>query len=187
MLTTICTDRLVLRRWRAQDRAVFALLNADSEVMRCMPRRLTSAESNAWIDSIEGEFERDGFGLWAVEARESRRLIGTTGLNRVPFEASFTPAVEIGWRFERRCCGRGFATEAAQAALRSGFADHGLGEIVAETANLNGPSRRVMERLGMRHDPIHDFDHAAYPVNHPARPHVLYRVSSPRLGEGETL
>ena len=123
----LSTERLILRRWLPKDRAPFAALNADPEVMRYMPRLMTSAESNAWVDRIEAEFERDGFGLWVLEARENGRFIGMTGLNRVPFEASFTPAVEIGWRLVSSCWGRGLATEAASAVLRSGFVDHGSG------------------------------------------------------------
>ena len=172
----LSTERLVLRRWLRKDRAPFAALNADPEVMRYMPRPLTSAESDAWVDRIEAEFERDGFGLWVLEAREDGRFVGMTGLNRVPFDASFTPAVEIGWRLVSSCWGRGLATEAASAVLRSGFVDHGVDEIVAETAAINVPSRRVMERLGMRHDPAHGFEHEAYPTAHPARRYVVHRA-----------
>ena len=175
----LLTERLVLRRWLPEDRSDFAVMNADPDVMRYMPRCLTRAESDAWVDVIEAEFEQDGFGLCAVETRADGRFVGMTGLNRVPFDASFTPAVEIGWRLVPSCWGRGLATEAARAAIRHGFVEHGLEEVVAETAGINTPSRRVMERLGMRHDPVHDFEHHAYPTDHPARPHVLYRLSSP--------
>ncbi len=174
------TARLRLRRWRFEDRAAFAALNADPDVMRFMPRCLTPRESDAWMDRIAHEFERDGFGLWALERLDRAGLIGFTGLNRVPFDASFTPAVEIGWRLARRCWGQGYATEAAHAAAEAGFDRYGLGEIVAETTETNLPSRRVMQRLGMRHDAASSFDHPAYALDDPLSRHVLYRLAPRR-------
>ena len=96
---------------------------------------------------------------------------------RPSFEEHFTPAVEVGWRLARRYWGRGFATEAGRAALDYGFGELELDEIVSFTSELNEPSWRVMERLGMSHDPAGDFDHPRVPVGHPLRPHVLYRLS----------
>lgn len=178
------TARLLLRRWRSDDREAFAALNADPEVMRYMPRLLTAEESRRWIDRMEAEFERDGFGLWALELPGEASFIGFTGLNRVPFEASFTPAVEIGWRLERRHWGRGYASEAAGASLRAGFRQFGLTEIVAETAELNTPSRRVMARIGLRHDPAGSFMNPYFRPEHPCARHVLYRATR-KLHEAE--
>ena len=144
--------------------------------MRYMPRRLTRDESDMWADSIEQEFERDGFGLWALELPGEVPFIGFTGLNRVPFEAHFTPAVEIGWRLARAFWGQGYATEAAHAAIQAGFRDLGLKEIVAETAEANLPSRRVMSRLGMHHDHTEKFRHPAYAPDSPLGEYVLYRL-----------
>jgi RimJ/RimL family protein N-acetyltransferase len=143
-----------------------------------MPSRLTRAESKHWIDQIEAEFERDGFGLWALERVSDSNFIGFTGLNRVPFQASFTPAVEIGWRLAPQFWGKGYATEAAIAALEAGFAEYQLTEIVAETTITNLPSRNVMQRLGMRYDPASDFIHPNIPKDHPLGPHVVYRLSA---------
>jgi ribosomal-protein-alanine N-acetyltransferase len=91
------------------------------------------------------------------------------------FEAHFTPAVEVGWRLARSAWGKGYATEAARAALTFGFEQVGLEEIVAFTAVGNQRSRAVMERLGMSHAPADDFDHPGIPAGHPLRRHVLYR------------
>ena len=173
------TDRLLLRRWRDTDNAPFAALNADARAMRYMTRCLTRAQSDQWVEQIETEFERDGFGLWALELVADGSFIGFTGLNRLPFQASFTPAVEIGWRLLPSFWGNGYAAEAGIAALQLGFERFGLAEIVAETAVTNLPSRNVMQRIGMRHDPASDFLHPNIPVDHPLRPCVLYRVASP--------
>ncbi len=174
------TRRLKLRRWRNADRDPFAELNRDVEVMEHFPARLSRAQSDDLIEVIEAGFEVHGFGLWALEVRESGEFIGFTGLSVAAFETHFTPTVEVGWRLARSAWGRGYATEAARAALAFGFEEAGLGEIVSFTVSVNRRSRAVMERLGMRHDPADDFDHPALPVGHPQRRHVLYRLRSPR-------
>jgi len=171
------TERLLLRRWRAVDSAPFAALNADPEVMEHFPAPLDRAASDALIDAVEVGFERHGFGLWALEVRESGELAGFTGLAVPAFEAPFTPAVEVGWRLARRAWGQGYATEAGLAALAFGFEEIGLEEVVSFTAVGNMRSRAVMERLGMRRDPAEDFDHPSLPAGHPLERHVLYRIS----------
>lgn len=178
------TARLLLRRWRPEDKSAFAALNADPEVMRYMPRLLRPEESHRWAESIEDEFERDGFGLWALELPGEAPFIGFTGLNRVPFKASFTPAVEIGWRLAPQFWGRGYASEAARVALEAGFGQFGLNEIVSETAEMNAPSRRVMERIGLRRDAAGSFANPYFPSDHPCAPHVLYRATREPDGRG---
>src|SRR5438445_7705517 len=157
------TDRLRLRRWRPADGAPFAALNADPRVMEHFPATLSREESDARAARIEAHFEQHGFGLWAVEIPNVTRFAGFIGLSVPRFEARFTPCVEIGWRLAAEHWGRGYATEGAHAALAFGFDTLGLDEIVSFTTAGNLPSRRVMKRLGMRHDPADDFDHPALP------------------------
>ena len=170
------TERLRLRRWTDADRELFAAMNADSEVMEHFPGVLTREESDELVERIEAGFLRDGFGLWAVEVRETGEFVGFTGLNPVEFETHFTPAVEVGWRLARSAWGNGYATEAGRAALTFGFERVGLAEIVSFTTAANRRSRAVMERLGMTHDPVEDFEHPSLPPGHSQRPHVLYRA-----------
>jgi ribosomal-protein-alanine N-acetyltransferase len=171
------TERLLLRRWRESDRQPFAALNADPAVMEHFPAPLTRAESDAMVDRIEAAFERDGYGLWAVEPLETGRFVGFVGLNRVPYETPFTPAVEVGWRLAREAWGRGYASEAARAALGFAFTALGLDEIVSFTVPANLRSRAVMERIGMTRDVAGDFDHPRIAAGHRLRRHVLYRLS----------
>ena len=173
---TLHTPRLVLRRWHVADRALFARLNADPQVMRHFLRPLDRAESDALVDRIEAAFETHGYGLWAVERLEDEAFLGFTGLAVPRFTAAFTPCVEVGWRYAREAWGHGYATEAARAALRFGFEEAGLPEIVSFTSVGHERSRRVMERLDMHRDPADDFDHPSFPVGHPLRRHVLYRL-----------
>jgi RimJ/RimL family protein N-acetyltransferase len=171
------TNRLLLRGWRASDRAPFAALNADPEVMRYFPAPLSREESDALVDRIEARFEEDGWGLWALEERTTGAFIGFTGLARPGFEAHFTPAIEVGWRLARPAWRNGYATEAARACAAFAFEELSVGELVSFTAVGNARSRAVMERLGMTRDPAQDFDHPALPAGHALRRHVLYRLA----------
>ncbi len=175
---TLETERLILRRWKESDREPFAALNADPEVMAYFPGLLTRAESDETVDRIEAHFDRHGFGLWAVEVRQETPFIGFVGLAVPRFEAPFTPCVEIGWRLARPAWGRGYAPEAARRCLLQAFDDLGLDEVVAMTVPENLKSRRVMEKLGMSHDPDDDFDHPLMPKGHRLVRHVLYRLAA---------
>lgn len=160
----------------ADDLPAVAAMNADPEVMRYFPAPMTTEQSVAFIERASEGLSRDGFGMLAVEWRDTREFVGCVGLMVPAFDAAFTPCVEVGWRVCRRYWRRGVATEAAIAVLGWGFAERGLDEIVAFTYEGNTPSRRVMEKLGMRHDPNGDFLHPRLPPEHPLRPHALYRL-----------
>jgi ribosomal-protein-alanine N-acetyltransferase len=172
----LATERLLLRRWTSADRETFAALNADPRVAEHLPGPLSRSESDALAARIEAHFEEHGFGLWAVEVPGVAPFAGFVGLSVPAFQSHFTPCVEIGWRLAARHWGRGYASEAAHAALAFGFGRLGLGEVVSFTVPGNARSRRVMERIGMRHDPKDDFDHPAFPDGHRLRRHVLYRI-----------
>lgn len=145
--------------------------------MEHFPSVLTRVESDALADRIDGLFRSTGYGLWAVEVRGGAPFIGYVGLAVPSFAAHFTPAVEVGWRLAREHWGNGYATEAAREAVRCGFEDHGLDEIVSFTVPQNGRSRAVMERIGMTHVESDDFDHPRFPDDDRMRRHVLYRLS----------
>ncbi|HEY4346024.1 MAG TPA: GNAT family N-acetyltransferase [Gaiellaceae bacterium] len=176
--TELNTERLLLRQWKASDLEPFAELNADPETMRYFPAPLTRAESDALVDRASAQIHERGWGIWAVEVRSTGDFIGFVGLDVPRFEAHFTPAVEIGWRLLRADWGHGYATEAARASLAFGFDELRLDEIVAMTVVANDRSRRVMERLGMTHDPGDDFEHPLLEEASPLRRHVLYRLAS---------
>jgi RimJ/RimL family protein N-acetyltransferase len=174
---TIRTHRLLLRMWRDEDRMPFAALNADPRVMEHFPKLLDRAESDAVAARIRENFDRRGFGLWAVEVPGVAEFIGFVGLSVPHFEAHFTPCVEIGWRLARDHWGFGFASESARAAVDFGFSQLELDQIVSFTVPANKRSRAVMERIGMTRTPVDDFDHPSLPDGHPLRRHVLYRLS----------
>jgi len=172
------TDRLILRRWREADRAPFAALNADPEVMRYFPAALTRAESDAAIDRMETAFNEKGISFWAAEHKADGRFVGLIGLQYVRDTLPIAPALEVGWRLTRDTWGQGLAPEGARAALAYAFAALKAPEVLAYTAATNAPSRRVMEKLGMTYDPASDFLHPKLAAGHPLQQHVVYRLKA---------
>lgn len=171
------SSRLTLRQWREEDRQPWAAMGADPEVMEYFPASLDREQADAAFDRFSTVLAERGWGLWAVDL--GGQFIGFTGLAPVRFDAHFTPAVEVGWRFARSAWGHGYATEAARAALAYGFDELELDEIVSFTSTTNLRSRAVMERLGMTRDAADDFDNPNVEPGHPLRPHVLYRLRRP--------
>lgn len=176
MLESLSTERLSLRPWRESDRQPFQKINADPRVMEFFPEPLTAEASDKLFDRIQARIDHHGFGPFAVELIETGAFLGFIGVFIPEFDAHFTPAVEIGWRFASEHWGKGLATEGARAALEFAFNTIGLEEVVSFTVPANLRSRRVMEKLGMTHDPRDDFDHPLMPERHPLRRHVLYRI-----------
>jgi RimJ/RimL family protein N-acetyltransferase len=179
-MTTLKTERLILRHWCEQDLGPFAKLNADPKVMEYFPATLSKAESDHLARRIKNKMDEKGWGMWAVSVPGVAEFIGFIGLNaedQVSLPAPFTPAVEVGWRIAFEYWGKGYATEGAKAALAYGFETLNLREIVSFTAVQNMRSRRVMERIGMHHNLKDDFEHPKLLEGHPLRKHVLYRLS----------
>ena len=172
------TERLILRRWLPRDRAPFAALNADPQVMRHFPAVLDRAESDGLIDRFEAGFEADGIGFAAAERRADGALLGMVGIGRV-HGGPLDGVVEVGWRLATEHWGRGYATEAARRWLEHGFGPMALPEIVAFTVPANTASRAVMQRLGMVQDPSRAFEHPSLTEGHPMRPHVVYVLRRP--------
>jgi RimJ/RimL family protein N-acetyltransferase len=176
----LSTERLILRRWRGSDRETFARINADPQVMEFLSHPLQRAESDALVDRIEAHFKEHGFGVCATGLRQDGSFIGFIGLNVPSFEAPFTPCVEIGWRLAQKSWGQGLATEGAREIARYGFETLDLKEIVSFTVPANIRSRRVMEKIGMIHDPADDFDHPQLRPGHPV-PSPAVQAASPSV------
>ncbi|MGF6228679.1 RimJ/RimL family protein N-acetyltransferase [Inquilinus ginsengisoli] len=152
----LTTPRLRLRPWCDEDRDAFAALAADPEVMRDLGGPLDRAGSDAKLDRYRAAFDRHGFCRWAVESAAGE-FLGYAGLMPLGPDHPLGPGAEIGWRLMRHAWGRGYATEAAAAALRDGFGRLGLAEILAYIAPDNLRSQAVMARLGLQRDPSRDF------------------------------
>jgi len=168
--------RLILRQWRDSDLPAFADLCADPRVMRYFSETLGRLQSAEVIGRARGHFAELGYGLWALERKDSGQFIGFTGLGQVGFDAPFAPATEIGWRLAYEHWGLGFASEAAWTCLACAFDRLGLEEVVAFTAVANASSEKVMQSIGMQRDVEGDFDHPNLP-GHELQRHMLYRIT----------
>jgi RimJ/RimL family protein N-acetyltransferase len=175
-MTELNTPRLLLRQWRDADLDPWAALNADPDVREYFPTVLTRDESAESIARFRDAIEQRGWGLWAVEVRDTGEFIGFTGLDPVDDQYPFS-GVEAGWRLARSAWGHGYATEAARAALAYGFDRLELPEILSITAVGNVRSQAVMRRLGMTHDPAEDFDDPDVPPG-PLQRSVLFRIQA---------
>ena len=90
-----------------------------------------------------------GYGMFAVEERSSREIVGRVGLMLHPDWPLDGPKVEVGWTLQRSVWGRGYATEGAKASLQFGFRTLGLPQIFSMTRPENARSHAVMERSGL--------------------------------------
>lgn len=168
------TERLILRSWKYEDRKPFADMNGNGNVMKYFPTTLSSDESDAFVDRINAEFEETGFGLYAVEIKESGEFIGYVGFHRFTFEAPFSPGWEIGWRISDKFWHKGYATEAAKACLDYARDKRLCDKLYSFTAVPNISSENVMKRIDMR---CHGtFMHPALADGHWLKEHKLYSI-----------
>ncbi len=170
----LSTERLGLRRWIKSDKEPFAELNKDPAVMKYFPRTLTDLESYETIKRINLHFEKNNFGLFAVDNLQTGQFIGFTGFIIPKFETFFTPCVEISWRFKKESWGKGFATEAAKVCLQYGFENLKFETIVSYTSALNLKSENVMRKIGMEFITV--FDHPQIEKDNTLCRHVLYQI-----------
>ena len=142
------TERLFLREWRDSDVEAFIIMNADPLVMEFFPETYSEERTRRFVDRIRECWAERGYGLWAVERKDTAGFIGYVGLWPATFPAHFTPAVEVGWRLTADQWGHGYATEEARAALAYGFNSLGLDENVPEGHSLRPHVLHRISRKG---------------------------------------
>jgi RimJ/RimL family protein N-acetyltransferase len=142
---TLETDRLILRMWREADFEAYAELCADPEVMRYLGGKVFD-RTEAWrhMASMIGHWYLRGYGIWAVEEKESGSLVGRIGC----INPEGWPGFEVGWTLKREFWGKGYATEAARRALEYGFNELDKPHVISLIHPENRASIRVAERLG---------------------------------------
>jgi len=143
----IVTERLSIRPWQPADRPAFERLATDPEMMRYMSggRPWSTEEIDNYFVRQAATLAANGFCLGAAVERTTGRTIGLAGLQRL----GTTGELETGYWIARDLWGRGYATEAANGAVRYAFENLLGPRVMAITDRDNRASRRVMEKIGM--------------------------------------
>ena len=146
-IPTLETARLRMRAFRVDDLDAYAAMCADPEVMRFLGTGVTLDRSEAWrsMAGFLGHWALRGYGMWALEEKQTGTLVGRSGF----LNPEGWPGFELGWTLGRPSWGKGFATEAARRALDYAFEDLGRKRVISLIRPANTPSMRVAERLGM--------------------------------------
>jgi 3-dehydroquinate dehydratase/shikimate dehydrogenase len=178
MAAVIETERLRLRQWTSDDIEPWVRMNADPRVMEFFVSTTPPERSRELAALLRQDIEQNGYGWFVMERKDLPGFAGVIAVDDIRYEVPFEPRREIGWRLPVESWGHGYATEAASAAMEFAFRELRWPEIIAMTTVKNVRSRRVMEKLGMSHDPAEDFEHPRVPDGHPIKLHVLYRKSA---------
>ena len=140
------TERLVLRMFRESDLDSYAEMCASEVVMRYISTGRTLSRMEAWRDMalVLGHWQLRGYGLWAVEERQSRSLVGRIGC----WNPEGWPGFELGWMLRHQYWGHGYATEGARAAMNYAFSVLKVPRVISLIYPENTRSVRVARQLG---------------------------------------
>lgn len=166
------TERLVVRPWEHGDLDDVFAINRDPDVTRYLPDYMactTRDEARTWLAArIERDDPTSSLGFWATVEADTGRVIGGATLMHAPIGGG--NPVEIGYYFRQSVWGKGYATELAAGLLRYGFESLPADEIVAVIIPENIASGRVLEKVGMRHAGLSDYNGHAVELYVIARP-----------------
>jgi RimJ/RimL family protein N-acetyltransferase len=146
-MTTLSTERLILRPWTLDDFEAFAAMSAEPEVMQFISkdgRPLTRFQAWQGFSATVGHWQLRGFGMFAVIERASGELVGRIG----PWHPEGWPGLEVGWSLRSKYWGRGYATEAAAASMNFAFDELRQDKVISLIDEANVRSIAVAMRLG---------------------------------------
>lgn len=166
------SERLGFRNWHDSDLPLMAAINADPEVMKHFPSTRSLEETATFITRMQQLSGEKGFCYFAVDVLGTGEFIGFTGLAVQTFVTDFTPCTDIGWRLKKEAWGKGYATEGAARCLRYAFDTLQLGQVLSMAPQVNTPSIRVMQKIGMQY--VKHFTHPLLDAGSHLQPCVLY-------------
>jgi RimJ/RimL family protein N-acetyltransferase len=144
----IQTERLLLRDMTAADFGSLSAIMQDAETMRAYEGPFSDTETTDWLERQIDNYTRWGHGLWAVTLADTpEQMIGQCGLTFQDIEGD--QVLEVGYLFNRRHWGHGYATEAARACVGLAFRDLDAAEVWAIVRDTNLKSMNVAIRCGM--------------------------------------
>ncbi len=146
-IPTIRTPRLLLRAWTPEDAGAWYSILQEDGILRYFPNQAPPSrqQADAYIAHHTAQWKRHGYGHWAVITPGDGQVVGWNGLEYLP-EVEQT---EVAYLLSKRVRGRGYATEAARAAVKFGFETAGLEKIIGLVHPQNIPSVRVLENCGL--------------------------------------
>jgi RimJ/RimL family protein N-acetyltransferase len=159
------TSRLRLRQLTLDDVEALSAIQADPQHMRFYPHPFSMEESRAWIEKNLVRYERLGYGLWAVDDKETGEFLGNVGPTLQQVDG--VGEVELGWSITPSRARQGIASEAAAACRQDCFTRLDMPYVIALVRPENTPSRGVAERIGMT---------VWKEALHANMPHLVYRV-----------
>ncbi|WP_338766510.1 GNAT family N-acetyltransferase [Bernardetia sp. ABR2-2B] len=169
------SQRLGFRNWQNTDTEKLFALNSDKDVMEFFPFLPSLEQTQALIEKMRGQFEKNGFCYFAVDLLETNEFIGFIGIAEQNYEADFTPCIDIGWRLDKKYWGKGYASEGAKRCLEFAFEEMKLKSIKAVAPKINLKSINVMEKIGMKY--VKDFKHPALENDKRLETCVLYEIN----------
>ena len=166
------TERLLLRRFTANDTdAIFAVIG-DPIAMQYYPQKFTRDDAAKWVERNLRRYDENGYGIFAVALKSSGEVIGDCGLAQQSVEG--LPHLEVGYHLQRRHWGLGYATEAAAACMKYAFRQLAADKVISLIRPDNVPSRRVAERNGMQVEREVTFE---------GLPHLMYAMGREDYGQ----
>ena len=166
MIFVIETERFFLRELTEEDATMFFELNKNPNVLR-----YTGDEAFSDIEEAQNflrnykEYEKYGFGRWAIVDKATNESLGWCGLKFHPE----TKEVDLGFRIFEEFWNLGIATETAKACLEFGFSTLGLKKIVGRAMKENTASIKVLEKIGLVFEKEFNFD---------GKEGVIYKIES---------
>ena len=160
------TERLALRRWRADDWAQWQAHLNTPEVRQYLAGVLDEERARGSFARMLTSWDDGRTGFLALERLADGVLVGTCGIGPVLDEHAPEPlasGLQLGWQVRTDMRGHGYATEAARVLLHHGFTSLALDTVWAQTSERNVGSWKVMQRLGMSRRPELDYSDPAYP------------------------
>ena len=139
------TNRLIIEHFKESDICDWAKIESDADVRRFIDGKVLSfEEARKYVKMNIRQYQKIGYGRYAVRLKEKGNLIGMCGFLKENY------GIDFGYRYSKIIWGKGIGFEAAKTVLNYGFSELGFGKVVGLTAEKNFGSIRILEKLGFK-------------------------------------
>ena len=147
-MESIETDRLILREYTIDDFEALHEIVSDPETMQHYPAPFDEKRTSDWITWNLENYEKYGFGLWAVVLKETGEFIGDCGISIQDIDGEMLP--EIGYHIHKKFWRKGFGKEAAKASRDWLFKNTDYDIVYSYMKYTNEPSANTAISWGSR-------------------------------------